>query len=496
MTEEFDPSIDDEVRLRQLGYRQELHRVLSGAGNVVVGLSTISPVVALFSVLQIGFTIAGVAWWWTLPICLLGQSLLISVYSDLAGRIPLAGGPYQWTRRLVGPAYAWLTGWIAVVAYLAGNATIAYLGAPWLLALAGMRPTALSLVLISMILVCVSAAANMFGINFLKWLLRVGVGLEMAATLGIGVILLLFYRKQEASILVDSLSGGSRVGDFTVSSFIAAVAVGGWMFIGFDSCVAASEETKGAARSVPRALWLALLGAGFVVIVDAAAVLLAQPELERATSWGNSDPFSTAVTSSFGSWAAKPFAVMILIAFISCGVSAQAMTSRTIYSIARDGVLPASRFLKKVNSRQVPIGAVLATALAGCLGLMLGLKGAAIGSLIAFGTADVYLTFLMICWAALIDRCRIYFGPYRRERQRLGQSAVPKIFVNVLAVLWLTFEFINVSWPREILAPEGAPWYQIWAAFLLTAIALGVGFVFMRAKRPQDRMPLGDVHRH
>jgi hypothetical protein len=40
--------------------------------------------------------------------------------------VPIANGAYQWSRRLVGPTYAWFNGWVALCAYAVANATIAY----------------------------------------------------------------------------------------------------------------------------------------------------------------------------------------------------------------------------------------------------------------------------------------------------------------------------------------------------------------------------------
>ena len=60
---------------------------------------------------------------------------------------------------------------------------------------------------------------------------------------------------------------------------LAALAVAGWVFIGFDCCVGASEETRRAARHVPLAIWLALLSVGVLVILNAFAVTLAHPDL-------------------------------------------------------------------------------------------------------------------------------------------------------------------------------------------------------------------------
>ena len=119
----------------------------------------------------------------------------------------------------------------------------------------------------------------------------------------------------------------------------------------------------------------------------------------------------------------------MLAAFLACGMAAQALTARTIYSIARDDVLPASRFLRRVDRRQAPIGAIATTTVAACLGLLLGLHSAAVGSLIAFGTAGIYVAFLLVALAALVARVRGTWVP--AGHVRLGRAGV---VVNALAV--------------------------------------------------------------
>ena len=121
------------------------------------------------------------------------------------------------------------------------------------------------------------------------------------------------------------------------------MAVGGWVFIGFDACVATAEETHDAARHVPRAVWFALLSVGALVILNAFAVTLAHPDPAAVVAGERLDPVATAVVTSFGSWSTKPFAAVVLVGFLACGMAAQSITARSIYSVARDGVLPASR---------------------------------------------------------------------------------------------------------------------------------------------------------
>ena len=136
-------SVDaDAVRLRELGYEQELRRGLQVFDNVAMGFAAISPVVGLYAVVFVGMTVAGPAWVWALPVTLAGQCLLLAVYSELASQFPIANGAYQWSRRLVGPRYGWFNGWVALCAFAVANTTIAYLGAPWALALLEIEPTA------------------------------------------------------------------------------------------------------------------------------------------------------------------------------------------------------------------------------------------------------------------------------------------------------------------------------------------------------------------
>ena len=50
-------------------------------------------------------------------------------------------------------------------------------------------------------------------------------------------------------------------------------------------------------------------------------------------------------------------------------------------------------------------------------------------------------------------------------------------FIGVVvaaAVAWLGFEFANIAWPRSILAPVGAPWYQVWAGAIVTVLVIAL----------------------
>ncbi len=468
--------MNDTDQLHALGYRQELRRSLSVLGNITMGFAVVAPVVALYSVAQVGTTLAGPAWVLTLPFVLLGQLLVVYVYAELVARWPLAGGPYQWGRRLVGPAYGWLGGWVWQFAVMFGNTTVAYLAAPWVFALVGVEPTPGGLVAVAIGVVVLATFVNAYGINVLRLFVGLGIAAEAVASVLVGLALLLVFRQHPFALLTRTL-GAEELSGSTFSAFLAVIAVAGWAFIGFDACVSTAEETKDASRQVPRAMWWALLSVGSVVILNAVAVGVAHPDPAAVAAGRDLDPVTTAVVHGFGSWSDKPFVIVVLTSFLACAMASQGGAARGLYSLARDDVFPFARFVKRVNARQAPIGGLVTGGLISAAGLLFGLESSAIGSLISFGTAATFLPFFLVAVAALAGRAR---GLLPRSP---GRTAL-----TVLALLWTGFELVNVWWPREVLAPPGAPWYQVWAAFIGGAVVIGGGLAYLVVRRPQERL--------
>ena len=303
------PADPDALRLAELGYPQELKRGLRIFGNVAMGFAAISPVVGLYAVVLVGTTVAGPAWVWVLPVALAGQCLLITVYSELAVGVP------DRRRRLPvePPAYGRR---VRVVQRMGGDLRVRggqhddrLPGRPvgaharW----GSSRPrTRSSRRGCCLVLFCSLAGA--LGLDLLGRAIRLGIAAEALASVGIGLALLLVFREQDLSIFGETLGAEALSGGSVLAGLLAALAVGGWVFIGFDACVGASEETQNAARHVPRAIWIALLGVGGIVILNAFAVTLAHPDPAAVVAGEDIDPVTTAVVSSFGSWSSKPFA--------------------------------------------------------------------------------------------------------------------------------------------------------------------------------------------
>jgi len=72
-------------------------------------------------------------------------------------------------------------------------------------------------------------------------------------------------------------------------------------------------------------------------------------------------------------------------------------SSRVVYAYSRDGALPASRWLKKVNSRtKTPVNAVWFVVAIGCvLGTLMFASPVAIGAVFSIGAIAQYTAFII-----------------------------------------------------------------------------------------------------
>jgi len=473
-----DQAARDAEQLAALGYTQELDRSFSLWNNFAVGFTFISPVVGLYAIIGLGIATAGTAWLWTLPVVLAGQFLVALVFAELASQFPIAGGIYQWTRRLVGPTYAWFAGWGYLWTIMLTVTAICFFGGGFLAALLGATPDSnRESVMWALVVLAACTAANVVGLNLLKLIVNAGIASELIASVITAVLLLLFFREHSFGTLFDSLGTAAAYDGFYPAAFFASMAFTGWAFVGFDACGTISEETRDPTRQVPRAILWSLVSVAAVIILSAAAIELAVPSQTDIVSGAVTDPVITAVTAAFGGGLVeKGFLAIVVIAFVACGIAVQATAARIAFSFARDRMLPGSTVIRRVSAgSRVPVVATLLTAAVSAAALFFS---KAQQTLIAFGSGGYYLSFLLVCGAALWARMTGRWQP--SGAFSLGRLGLP---VNVVAVVWLAVEALNIAWPRL----EGAPWYQTWAIPFIALCLLVLGVVYVVVARPQDR---------
>lgn len=195
----------DASRLQELGYRQQLRRGLGVFSTFSIGVATVAPVVGLYAIFGLGMNLSGPMWVWLLVLSLVGQVLVAVVYAELASEFPIAGGPYQWVRRLIGPDAGIFTGLIYLVAVSAALATVAFLAAPWFAQLLGLQPSPGGHMLLSFCVLLASLLVNAGGVQVVRVAVNFGIAAEIIASMLIGSMLLVFFRTHDVTVLFSSM---------------------------------------------------------------------------------------------------------------------------------------------------------------------------------------------------------------------------------------------------------------------------------------------------
>ncbi|HXV69406.1 MAG TPA: APC family permease [Nitrospira sp.] len=451
---------------------ETLHRNLSLWNSLTVGFAVVSPVVGLYAIMGVQTAVTGGGWFAALAICLVMQLLVATVYAELASQFPIAGGAYKWARQLGGHIAGQFAGVIYVSSTIAMLTTTAYTGGVWLSIFFGSsNGSGPTLVMWGVVFLVICTVLNLAHIDVFKLVLSMGVYAEMVGSFGVALLLCLFFRQHEFSELFRHLGTGTAPG--TTSAFLAALAIAGWAFIGFDACSTIAEETHEPKRMVPRAIFFSLCMVGSVVLFNSAALTLSFDRTTLIHTSVSSDPVTPVITGSFGAWAEKPFLAIVMIAFLACGASVVKYTSRIVYSMAREGSMPVA--LSRVTAGGIPRLAILFTVLLAGLGLLFGLNDEAVATIIAFGTGGLYAMFTMTTGVGLYARLAGHWNP-TLGHLKLGHWGLA---INIAAFHWSVFELINIAWPRPYAVASTAPWWQLWAVPLVLGSILGVTTLYV-----------------
>ena len=195
------PRPDDETaRLEALGYTSEFKREMSMWANFSLGFTYLSPVVATYTLFGIAIATGGPPMIWWLVIVGVGQFLVALVFGEVVSQYPVAGGVYPWARRLWGRRWAWMTGWVYLVALLTTIAGVVYGSGPYLAALLGFEAGTSSTITCAQIMLAIALALNMLGTRVLAMAAMIGFAAELLGAIAVGGWLLLTERHQDLSV--------------------------------------------------------------------------------------------------------------------------------------------------------------------------------------------------------------------------------------------------------------------------------------------------------
>jgi amino acid transporter len=471
-----DTDAKEASRLQGLGYEQELKREFGFWHAAALGFADISPIVAMYGMFALALSVAGPAMFWGLFLVLGGQVLVALVFGEISSRWPLAGGVYQWTRQQVGTKWAWFGGWAYMWTLVMAMATCAFAAASYVAAAVGWESASKTqIIILAFAWLAFGTFANTVGQWVLKVFVTLSICAEFLASIILGLVLIIGYNVNPISILWDSF--GTNTGDtwswFTLS-WLGAVAFIGWSFLGFEASGAIAEEVKKPERTVPWSILVVLLGVGAVVIFTSLAWLLAIPDINAAMTGDVADPMVQTLEHHLGDTITKPILFIIAIGFTASMVALQTAVSRTVFSFARDRMIPMYGYFQGLTDKhKLPARAIVFVGVLAAIILLLNLAMEKVYmTLVSFVVGGFYIAFLFPVAAALILHFK---GKHEKGPFNLGRLSFA---VTLVATGWLVFELINICWPRY---PD-LPWYQNWGTILMIAILGVIGvFAYLRA---------------
>ena len=456
--------------------------------NFSLGFTYLSPVVGDYTLFAIALATGGPPMIWWLVIVGVGQFLVALVFGEVVSQFPVAGGVYPWARRLWGVEWAWMTGWVYLVALLTTIAGVVYGAGPYLAQLLGFTAGTTSTVTCALIMLALALAINLLGTKWLAYAAIIGFTAELLGALAVGGWLLITERHQNLSVLFDTQGVTGRA---------AATSPRSWR-----RPSSASTSTTGSrpAATSPRRC----------------------PDPTRADPQGDADdhlrrrrrrrsssacrccspsrttrPSSAArtptrsrpsSTTPSASPAPRSCSLVVMVSFLSCALSLMAAASRLMYSYARDEMIvvlaPAPALPAHAPRPAVRHGRRRRRARRDRARLGLLDQGADLDHLVR---DPGHLPRLPDGRAGRAAR------PAEGLACRPGRSpsAAGGMPVNVAALAYGVLTMINIAWPRT---PD-APWYDNWLVALSAAVGVGVGAIYMvlRQALPAQRRHAGDA---
>jgi APA family basic amino acid/polyamine antiporter len=276
--------------------------------------------------------------------------------AQLAAVYPVSGGTYAYGRERLGPWWGYLAGCAFVLGKTASCAAMALTFATY-----AVPDHRLTQRLVALAAVIALAAVNYRGVTRTAALTRVIVACTLAVLTTVVVILL----SSPATVPV-SFTGTSPYGVLQAAGLLF------FAFAGYARIATMGEEVRDPARTIPRAILIALFIAVGIYLVIGLSLLLALGPGRIAAS---SAPLATAVEAVGAAWAQPIVRVGAALASLGALLALIAGIGRTSLAMARNSDLP--RWLAAVHPRfQVPHHAEIAlAAIVGVLVLTTDLRG-------------------------------------------------------------------------------------------------------------------------
>ena len=278
-------------------------------------------------------------------LCALMMGLIILCMAEAGSRVSLTGGLYAYVEVAFGPFVGFVAGfllWMVLTFAMAAVATVllANLGA----LVPALAPRTSSIVAL-VIIYTVFAAINAVGVER-------GARVNSILTALKVVPLLVLLLGGLFALNPDYLAIGTppAMSTFARSSILLIFA-----FAGVEAALVPSGEVKDPARTVPRALFIAM---AVMTLLYAGLQFVSQGVLGPSLATAKAAPLAEAAGAALGGWGRQLLLIGAVVSMLGHAGGMILATPRMLFAFAQNGFLPAS--LAHVHPRyRTPIGAIV-----------------------------------------------------------------------------------------------------------------------------------------
>ena len=262
-------------------------------------------------------------------LCALAMGLIVLCMAEAGSRVSLTGGPYAYVEVAFGPFVGFVAGfllWMLVTFAMAAVATVLVAGIGALVPALASRGASIAVL---GVIYTMFATVNILGVER---------GARLNTFLTVAKIFPLVLLVAGGLLAIDpanlEVTTAPDVGTLARSSILLIFA-----FAGIEAALVPGGEVKEPARTVPRAIFLAMAA---VTVLYAGLQFVAQGVLGPALATSKAAPLAEAAGVALGGWARQLLLVGAVISMLGHAGAMTLATPRMLFAFARDGFLPAA----------------------------------------------------------------------------------------------------------------------------------------------------------
>jgi amino acid transporter len=268
-----------------------------------------------------------------------------------------------------------------------------------------------------------------------------------------------------------------------------------WSWVGFEMAPNYAEESKDPKRIIPLSLYISVISLGIFFVLTSWAVLSGYPTATDAIISAQSDAanfFFKPATRFVGAWLTDAMGWLILTSAFACGMAFHNTAARYLYSLGREGVLPAALGRTHGKTKSPHIASFAQSGIAAVIVLLFAVflgsndpstqaNAGLYGLMALFGT-----TIILVAQAIVSLAIIVYFRREHPQDHHWFKTLVAPLvaFVAQVTVIWLLISNLDFLSGGYALAK----WIPAMTAGVLL-LGVGVAFYLKRYDRTKyDRI--------